>query len=174
MARGKRRTRDANGGDEDTDFNPSLEPRGRRQIILDGDQPFSYRGVTHHIRTNRYEAHLWENGKQMYLGGYDTPQQAALAFDIAAVCYRGNRAFDTNFDTRWYEPFLASLRCHAPEEVVAGLRRNSKGDSVQSSMFKGVTRHQKGRWEARIGQVNSQFDCFIYIFGTFSFKIYLT
>lgn len=36
--------------------------------------------------------------------------------------------------------------------MIAGLRRHSKGESVQSSIFKGVTRHQKGRWEARIGQ----------------------
>jgi AP2-like factor (euAP2 lineage) len=104
-----------------------------------------------HIRTNRYEAHLWQHGKQLYLGGYDSPRLAALAFDIAAVRHRGDNA-DTNFDPGWYEPFLAALGASPSDAVVAGLRRHSKGESVQSSMFKGVTRHQKGRWEARIGQ----------------------
>ena len=31
-----------------------------------------YRGVTHHCRTGRWEAHIWENGKQVYLGGFDS------------------------------------------------------------------------------------------------------
>eukprot|EP00889_Picochlorum_renovo_P005139 jgi/Picre1/32169/NNA_007515.t1 len=26
-----------------------------------------YRGVTHHARTNRYESHIWDEGKQLYL-----------------------------------------------------------------------------------------------------------
>ena len=109
------------------------------------------RGVTHHIRTQRYEAHLWENGKQVYLGGYDSSDMAALAFDLAAMRYRGK---DTalNYDFRWYEHMYEELMRYAPEAVVAGLRRHSKGECVQSSIFKGVTRHQKGRWEARIGQ----------------------
>ena len=109
------------------------------------------RGVTHHIRTQRYEAHLWENGKQVYLGGYDSSDMAALAFDLAALRYRGK---DTalNYDFRWYEHMYEELMKYTPEAVIAGLRRHSKGESVQSSIFKGVTRHQKGRWEARIGQ----------------------
>jgi hypothetical protein len=109
------------------------------------------RGVTHHIRTQRYEAHLWENGKQIYLGGYDTSEMAALAFDLAAMRYRG-RATALNYDFGWYEHMYEELMRYAPEAVVAGLRRHSKGECVQSSIFKGVTRHQKGRWEARIGQ----------------------
>ena len=111
----------------------------------------AFRGVTHHIRTNRFEAHLWEGGRQLYLGGYDSPQLAALAFDAAVVRYRGAAA-DTNYPSAWYAPFVAALHAERSDAVVAGLRRHSKGQAVQSSIFKGVTRHQKGRWEARIGQ----------------------
>ncbi len=39
------------------------------------------------------------------------------------------------------------------EEVVQTLRRQSKGFQKTSSQYRGVTRHQKGKWEARIGQM---------------------
>lgn len=111
------------------------------------------RGVTHHIRTNRWEAHLWQGGKQLYLGGYPSQQLAALAFDIAVVRFRGSKAETLNYNPRWFAPFLEELQQCTPEAVVAGLRRHGKGQAVPtSSVFKGVTRHQKGRWEARIGQ----------------------
>lgn len=40
-----------------------------------------YRGVTHHARTNRYESHIWDEGKQIYLGGFYSDTQAALVSD---------------------------------------------------------------------------------------------
>jgi hypothetical protein len=140
------------------------------------------------------QAHIWEGGKQLYLGGYDSAELAAVAFDIAALRYRG-RDVQTNFHISFYEPFLANLtkvgrtphalggreaccpppaaptadrRTHAdrrsplrrlqynPEEITAGLRKHSKGSLVQTSLFRGVTRHQKGRWEARIGQASGR------------------
>lgn len=40
------------------------------------------------------------------------------------------------------------------------LRRQSKGYQKTSSQFRGVTRHQKGKWEARIGQmVGKKYKC---------------
>lgn len=140
--------------DEDPDFAPCGKINNNRRYYTETNEE-TYRGVTHHIRTNRYEAHLWENGKQLYLGGYDSSQQAALAFDIAAIRYRGNDAV-TNYDHRWYKGLHEQIFKYTPEAIVAGLRRHSKGESVQSSIFKGVTRHQKGRWEARIGQTQGK------------------
>lgn len=37
------------------------------------------------------------------------------------------------------------------EELVANLRLQSRSFQRQSSKFRGVTRHQKGKWEARVG-----------------------
>jgi hypothetical protein len=54
--------------------------------------------------------------------------------------------------------------CEMPEvtkeEVVQNLRRQSKGYQKTSSQFRGVTLHQKGKWEARIGQmVGKKYKC---------------
>ena len=68
-------------------------PRRRHGTTRPGSR---YRGVTHHARTNRYEAHLWDEGKQLYLGGFYNEEQAALAYDLAAIRFRGEDAC-TNF-----------------------------------------------------------------------------
>lgn len=53
-------------------------------------------------RTGRYEAHIWQEGKQIYLGGFDAEEQAALAYDLAALKFRGADA-QTNYDKSTYE-----------------------------------------------------------------------
>lgn len=111
-----------------------------------------FRGVTHHCRTGRWEAHIWEEGKQLYLGGFDSEEQAALAYDIAAVKCRQTDAV-TNYPLLNYQMELANLQKVTKEELVLSLRRQSKGFSRGTSRYRGVTRHQKGRWEARIGQL---------------------
>eukprot|EP00982_Pelagococcus_subviridis_P016555 31483-Pelagococcus_subviridis.AAC.25 len=52
-----------------------------------------------------------------------------------------------------YRQELAALDAIEKDELVLSLRRQSKGFLKGSSKFRGVTRHQKGRWEARIGQL---------------------
>ena len=111
-----------------------------------------FRGVTHHCRTGRWEAHIWEDGKQVYLGGFDSEHQAALAYDVAAVKCRGDDAV-TNFCMEDYAQELRGIANVNKEELVLSLRRQSKGFAKGSSKYRGVTRHQKGRWEARIGQL---------------------
>lgn len=115
----------------------------------------------------------------MYLGGFDTEDQAALAYDLAAVKCRGQTAI-TNFPISEYKGELdnfESVRIAQPtdvgsasvikdpctlsvhwlqvtkEELVQQLRRQGKGSNQNSSRYRGVTKHQKGKWEARIGQV---------------------
>lgn len=88
----------------------------------------------------------------MYLGGFDSEEQAALAYDMCAVKCRG-RGAQTNFDMRNYAQELANIDTITKDDLVLSLRRQSKGFCKGSSKFRGVTRHAKGKFEARIGQL---------------------
>ncbi|KAA8549515.1 hypothetical protein F0562_001199 [Nyssa sinensis] len=110
-----------------------------------------YRGVTFYRRTGRWESHIWDCGKQVYLGGFDTAHAAARAYDRAAIKFRGVDA-DINFNLNDYEEDLKQMKNLTKEEFVHILRRQSTGFSRGSSKYRGVTLHKCGRWEARMGQ----------------------
>ncbi|WCJ41101.1 AP2-like ethylene-responsive transcription factor TOE3 [Euphorbia peplus] len=110
-----------------------------------------YRGVTFYRRTGRWESHIWDCGKQVYLGGFDTAHAAARAYDRAAIKFRGVDA-DINFTLGDYEDDLKQMKNLTKEEFVHILRRQSTGFSRGSSKYRGVTLHKCGRWEARMGQ----------------------
>ncbi|CAI0545332.1 unnamed protein product [Linum tenue] len=110
-----------------------------------------YRGVTFYRRTGRWESHIWDCGKQVYLGGFDTAHAAARAYDRAAIKFRGVDA-DINFSLADYDEDMNQMKNLTKEEFVHILRRQSTGFSRGSSKFRGVTLHKCGRWEARMGQ----------------------
>ncbi|KAK9109265.1 hypothetical protein Sjap_017325 [Stephania japonica] len=110
-----------------------------------------YRGVTFYRRTGRWESHIWDCGKQVYLGGFDTAQAAARAYDRAAIKFRGVEA-DINFSLDDYQADLKQMGNLTKEEFVHVLRRQSTGFPRGSSKYRGVTLHKCGRWEARMGQ----------------------
>ncbi|CAL5227421.1 g10381 [Coccomyxa viridis] len=129
-----------------------------------------FRGVTRHSTTGRYEAHLWDSswarpktgrggrarGRQVYLGGWHTEEEAAEAYDIAAMKYWGAEA-SLNYTWERYTGKLEEMQDMSREEVVAMLKRRSTGFSRGQSKYRGVTRHhQQGRWEARIGRVRGK------------------
>ncbi|KAK8486914.1 hypothetical protein V6N13_053325 [Hibiscus sabdariffa] len=111
-----------------------------------------YRGVTFYRRTGRWESHIWDCGKQVYLGGFDTAYAAARAYDRAAIKFRGVEA-DINFSIEDYEGDLKQMSSLTKEEFVHVLRRQSTGFPRGRSKYRGVTLHKCGRWEARMGQL---------------------
>lgn len=124
-----------------------------------------YRGVTFYRRTGRWESHIWDCGKQVYLGGFDTAHAAARAYDRAAIKFRGVEA-DINFSLEDYEEDLKQMTNLTKEEFVHVLRRQSTGLPRGSSKYRGVTLHKCGRWEARMGQFLGKKYVYLGLFDT--------
>ncbi|CAL5199420.1 unnamed protein product [Lathyrus oleraceus] len=66
-----------------------------------------YRGVARHHHNGRWEARIGKvfGNKYLYLGTYATQEEAATAYDMAAIEYRGLNAV-TNFDLSRYIKWL--------------------------------------------------------------------
>ncbi|KAI3794099.1 hypothetical protein L1987_36726 [Smallanthus sonchifolius] len=124
-----------------------------------------YRGVTFYRRTGRWESHIWDCGKQIYLGGFDIAHAAARAYDRAAIKFRGVEA-DINFTLEDYEDDLKQMSSLSKEEFVHVLRRQSTGFPRGSSKYRGVTLHKCGRWEARMGQFLGKKYVYLGLFDT--------
>ena len=58
--------------------------------------------------TQRWEASLWLAGKQMYLGGFQDEDDAARAYDLAALACKGLNV-PTNFPVEGYTESLAEI-----------------------------------------------------------------
>ena len=58
--------------------------------------------------TQRWEASLWLAGKQMYLGGFQDEDDAARAYDLAALACKGPTV-PTNFPAEGYSDSLAEI-----------------------------------------------------------------
>jgi hypothetical protein len=85
----------------------------------------NYRGVTYHRRTSRWEAHIWCQGRQQYLGGFSFAREAATAYDCMAIHLRGDKA-STNFVASVYAPYRHAIGVARKEDLLMALRRHSR------------------------------------------------
>ncbi|CAN8301162.1 unnamed protein product [Cochlearia groenlandica] len=145
------------GGDAARVMQPPSQPvkKSRRGPRSKSSQ---YRGVTFYRRTGRWESHIWDCGKQVYLGGFDTAHAAARAYDRAAVKFRGPEA-DINFIISDYEEDLKQMANLSKEEVVQVLRRQSSGFSRNNSRYQGVAMQNIGGWGAQMKQFHGNMAC---------------
>ena len=76
-------------------------------------------------RTKRYEAHIWSDKKQIYLGSYSISHQAARAHDIVALKVKPTTA-DLNFPLPDYSQVQTFLPSLSQSDLVTALRKHSK------------------------------------------------
>ncbi|KAK7383261.1 hypothetical protein VNO78_28935 [Psophocarpus tetragonolobus] len=86
-----------------------------------------YRGVTRHHQHGRWQARIGRvaGNKDLYLGTFSTQEEAAEAYDVAAIKFRGVNAV-TNFDISRYDV----ERIMASNTLLAGelARRNKESE----------------------------------------------
>ncbi|CAD6207851.1 unnamed protein product [Miscanthus lutarioriparius] len=88
-----------------------------------------YRGVTRHHQHGRWQARIGRvsGNKDLYLGTFSTQEEAAEAYDVAAIKFRGLNAV-TNFDiTRYDVEKIIESNTLLPGEQV---RRKKDGDAA--------------------------------------------
>jgi hypothetical protein len=66
--------------------NPRTNPTANASTHAGDDKDKGrHRGVTRYKRTGRFEAHIWDRGRQKHLGSFGNGADAAAAYDKTAI-----------------------------------------------------------------------------------------
>ncbi|KAK2646101.1 hypothetical protein Ddye_021296 [Dipteronia dyeriana] len=92
-----------------------------------------YRGVTRHHQHGRWQARIGRvaGNKDLYLGTFSTQEEAAEAYDIAAIKFRGLNAV-TNFDMSRYD-VKSIANSNLPIGGINGKSKNSSESAASDS-----------------------------------------
>jgi hypothetical protein len=109
-----------------------------------------FRGVTLFRPTGKWRAQISASGKTTSLGDHDTEEEAARAFDRAAINIKGGTAALINFDVSEYADEVPRLVKMSQAELVAELRARARKAGRGGSKFRGVTLLKAtGQWHAQ-------------------------
>ena len=98
--------------------------------------PSKYHGVSKHKRTERFEANLWFQKRQVYLGGFLDAHIAARAHDVMALYCRGPLCSVMNFPVAEYASVLPHLNKLSQIDLLEELRnfaKNSSGTNIRQT-----------------------------------------
>ncbi|CAN8254586.1 unnamed protein product [Cochlearia groenlandica] len=115
-----------------------------------------FRGVARHHHNGRWEARIGRvfGNKYLYLGTYNTQEEAAAAYDMAAIEYRGANAV-TNFDISNYIdrlkqkgvfPFPANQASHQETKTIKAKQEPSEPqvvDRIESQVIDQALSHSE-------------------------------
>ncbi|KAL5545557.1 hypothetical protein UlMin_005244 [Ulmus minor] len=125
------------------------------QVIMEDGSMFrfkssNYRGVQKIKDKETYVAHVYDNGhtpkegRTIYLGRYDSEENAARAHDLVSLRFWGTAA-QTNFPISSYGKTIEAMANMTEQEVVASIRRSSNSFSRGKSKYRGVVRKGPGK-----------------------------
>ncbi|RLN04540.1 AP2-like ethylene-responsive transcription factor BBM2 [Panicum miliaceum] len=110
-----------------------------------------YRGVTRHHQHGRWQARIGRvaGNKDLYLGTFSTQEEAAEAYDIAAIKFRGLNAV-TNFDMSRYD--VKSILDSSALPIGSAAKRLKEAEAAASAQHHaGVASYDVGRIASQLG-----------------------
>ncbi|XP_062208694.1 AP2-like ethylene-responsive transcription factor BBM2 [Phragmites australis] len=109
-----------------------------------------YRGVTRHHQHGRWQARIGRvaGNKDLYLGTFSTQEEAAEAYDIAAIKFRGLNAV-TNFDMSRYD--VKSILESSALPIGSAAKRLKEAEAASAQHAAGVVSYDVGRIASQLG-----------------------
>eukprot|EP00892_Ulva_mutabilis_P012721 jgi/Ulvmu1/9821/UM056_0062.1 len=110
-----------------------------------------YLGVTLFKPTGKWRAQISVGGKTTSLGDHETEEEAARAFDRAAINRSGCAEATTNFSATEYAAEMDQLISMEASELVQMLRCRARKTGTATSNYRGVSLlRQTQKWHAQI------------------------